>query len=145
MLDSIELFIFIQKYHQELDASLRGLRGSKQFHVGESDRRDWIVSYRLAMIVLRDIGRFMLGIEQPHLDLDFDDDPFFDIGRQEVQRKVTKQQVGDDRDDDSDLADIMRLAAATAWIESTSQFERSPHNGKLQRLFRVRDECEWLG
>ena len=57
----IETFNFIRKYHQDLDATLRGLRESKRIH---EHHREWISSYRFSMIVLRDIGRFMLGIEQ---------------------------------------------------------------------------------
>ena len=140
MRDSIETFTFIEKYHQDLDAMLRGLRESKRIReLPESDRRAWISSYGFAMIVPRDIGRFILGIEQPQVDLDFDDDPFTDIGRFEVERKVAKQQnpqgeVGDDRE--RLLAPMMRLAAAQEILESTDRFERSPRTGKPQRVFR---------
>src|SRR5215469_1758078 len=69
MRDPIETFCFIKKYHQDLNATFRGLRESKRIHeLPESGRRDLIVSYRFAMIVLRDIGRFLLGIEQPQWD-----------------------------------------------------------------------------
>ena len=140
MRDANETFVFIEKYHQDLGATLRGLSVSKPIHeLTESDRRDWIVSYRFAMIVLRDIGRFILGIGQPQVDLDFDEDPFTDIGRYEVERKVAKQQnpqneVGDDRE--KRLASMMRLAAAQGIIESTDRFERSQRTGKRQRVFR---------
>src|SRR5262249_3988815 len=127
---------FIKKYHQDLDATLRGLRESKRIH---EHHREWISSYRFAMIVLHDIGHFMLGVGQPQVDLDFDADPFTDIGRFEVERKVAKQQnpqgeVGDDRE--KRLASMMRLAFAQGIIESTDKFERSPRNGKLQRVFK---------
>ena len=61
MRDSIETLNFIKKYHQDLNATLNGLRESKRIH---EHHREWISSYRFSMIVLRDIGRFMLGIEQ---------------------------------------------------------------------------------
>lgn len=140
MRNSIETFSFIKQYHQDLDATLQGLRVSKPIHeLTESNRRDRIVSSRFAMILLRDIARFMLGIEQPQVDFDFDDDPFTNFGQLEVERKVAKQQnpggeVGDNLD--KHLASSMRLQVARGIIESTDRFERSQRTGKLQRLFR---------
>jgi hypothetical protein len=138
MRDSIETFNFIKKYHHDLEATLRGLRVSKPIHeLTASDQRDWIVSSRFARIVLRDIGRFLLGIEEPQADFNFDDDPFPDSGRQEVERKAANPQgeAGDDHRDNS-LAPVMRALVASGVIESTGQFRRSQRDGKPQRVFR---------
>ena len=91
MRDSIETFNFIKE--QDLDSTFRGPRVSKTIHeLAVSDHRDWIVSYRFARVVLRDIDRFLLGIEQPQADFNFDDDPFTHSGRQEVERKGANPQ-----------------------------------------------------
>ena len=138
MRDFNETFNFIKKYHQDLDSTLRGLRVSKPIQeLTESDHRDWIVEYRFAKIVLRDIGRFLLGIEEPQADFNFDDDPFTDNGRQEVERKAANPE-GETIDDhrDYDLAPLMRVQVASGVMESTGQFRRSQRDGKPQRVFR---------